>query len=220
MKALLGKKAGMTQLFLEDGKLVPVTVVEASPSQVIRVKTEKKEGYAAIQIGFGEARKINQPSQGHFEKAKTTPKKHLAEVLIDEEDRYETGQTLTVETFSAGEKVDVAGISKGKGFQGVIKKWGFKGGPASHGSHFKRIPGSIGASATPSRVFKGKKMPGRLGGKRVTVKNLSVVKIDSQSNLLLLKGAVPGAKGQVLLVKNSLKFEERKKDAQGGDQGK
>ncbi|MDI6822355.1 MAG: 50S ribosomal protein L3 [Actinomycetota bacterium] len=206
MRGILGKKLGMTQIFKEN-KAVPVTVVEAGPCVVTQVKTKEKDGYSAIQIGFDEIKEkhLNAPLKGHFARAKVSPQKYLAEVTIAEGEDYKVGQVLTVDIFSEGERIDVTGISKGKGFAGVMKRWGFKGGPASHGSRFHRAPGSIGACADPSRVFKGKKMPGHMGNERVTVQNLEVAKVDPDQNLLLLRGSIPGAVGSLVIIKESVK---------------
>ena len=213
MKGLLGKKIGMTQIFLGDGKMVPVTVIEAGPCVVTQVKEREKDGYEAVQIGYQEVKKenVNKPIEGHFKKAKVAPQKYLAELLLANGENYELGQVLTVESFTVGERADVTGVSKGKGFQGVVKRWGFKGGPKSHGSHFQRAPGSVGASATPSRVVKGKKLPGQMGNARVSVQNLEVVQVDSDKNLLFLKGAVPGSKGGLLMIKSSVKASSKGK---------
>lgn len=210
MKALLGKKLGMTQVFVEGDRLVPVTVVEVGPCVVTQVKTEKNDGYSAIQIGFEdiEERKTNKPLKGHFAKHKLAPKRYLAEIRVDDPSSYEPGTTLTAEVFTAGERADVVGVSKGKGFQGVVKRHGFGGGPASHGSHFHRAPGSIGAAATPSRVAKGMKMAGQMGNKRVTSMNLEIVKVDPEQNIVLLRGAIPGAKGSLVMVKQSSKSKK------------
>nr|AKQ04464.1 50S ribosomal protein L3, large subunit ribosomal protein L3 [uncultured actinobacterium Rifle_16ft_4_minimus_550] len=210
---MLGKKIGMTQIFLDDGKMVPVTVIEAGPCVVTQVKEREKDGYEAVQIGYQEVKKenVNKPIEGHFKKAKVAPQKYLAELLLANGENYELGQVLTVESFTVGERADVTGVSKGKGFQGVVKRWGFKGGPKSHGSHFQRAPGSVGASATPSRVVKGKKLPGQMGNARVSVQNLEVVQVDSDKNLLFLKGAVPGSKGGLLMIKSSVKASSKGK---------
>ena len=210
---MLGKKIGMTQIFLDDGRMVPVTVIEAGPCVVTQVKEREKDGYEAVQIGYQEVKKenVNKPIEGHFKKAKVAPQKYLAELLLANGENYELGQVLTVESFTVGERADVTGVSKGKGFQGVVKRWGFKGGPKSHGSHFQRAPGSVGASATPSRVVKGKKLPGQMGNARVSVQNLEVVQVDSDKNLLFLKGAVPGSKGGLLMIKSSVKASSKGK---------
>lgn len=205
MKALLGKKIGMTQIFVEGDKLLPVTVIEAGPCVVTQLKTDKSDGYTAIQIGFKEVpdRKVSKPLKGHFAKAKTKPQRHLAEVHVDDIAAYSIGQVLGADVFEMGEKADVTGISKGKGYQGVIRRHGFHGGPASHGAHFHRAPGSIGMAATPSRVLKGSRMPGQMGGEHVTVKGLEIVKVDTENNVILVKGAVPGANGSLVMIKGA-----------------
>lgn len=200
---ILGRKLGMTQVWSEDDRLIPVTVIEAGPCVVTQVKTDKTDGYSAIQIGFGDIaeRKVNKPMAGHFEKAGVEPKRHLTEVRSDSAPALKAGDTITVEQFADTKSVHVSGVSKGKGFAGVIKRHNFRGGPGGHGSHAHREPGSIGQCATPSRVFKGKKLPGHMGSETVTVKNLDVVRIDAEQNLLIVKGAVPGAKGALLTVR-------------------
>lgn len=207
MKGILGKKLGMTQLFGEDGRLSPVTVIEAGPCVVTQVKEEKEDGYSAIQIGYGDIKEkqVNKPLKGHFAKAKVSPTRYLAEIAVAEGEEYKAGQVIKADIFSQGDRADVVGISKGKGFTGVVKRWGFRGGPGSHGSHFHRAPGSIGACATPSRVYKGKRMPGQTGNKRVNIQNLEVVKVDPERNWLFLKGSVPGARGSLVMVKQSVK---------------
>ena len=202
---ILGRKLGMTQVWSEDDKLVPVTVIEAGPCVVTQVKTEKKDGYRAVQIGFGdiEERKVNKPMAGHFSKAGVDAKRFLAEVRLDEGDELKAGSKITVEAFADAKSVHVSGASKGKGFAGVMKRHNFKGGPGGHGSHSHRIPGSVGQCATPSRVFRGKKMPGHMGTDTVTVRNLDVVKVDAEQNLLLVKGAVPGGKGALLTIRTA-----------------
>ena len=202
-RKLLGRKLGMTQVWTEEGNLLPVTVIEAGPCVVTQVKTADKEGYDALQIGFGDIREklVNKPKAGHFAKAKVEPLRHLAEIRLNAPATNKVGDVLTVEDFADAEKVNVAGVSKGKGFAGVMKRHNFSGGRASHGSHFHRAPGSIGQAATPARVFKGQKMPGRMGSDKVTVRNLDVVKVDAEQNLLLVKGAVPGGKGALLTIK-------------------
>jgi len=206
---LLGKKLGMTQVWDANNKLVPVTVIEISPNVVTQIRTIDRDGYSAIQIAYGQIdpRKVNKPDAGHFEKAGVTPRRHLVEVRTAESAEYSLGQELTVDaTFEAGTKVDVVGTSKGKGFAGVMKRHNFKGVSASHGSHRNhRKPGSIGASSTPSRVFKGMRMAGRMGGERVTVLNLSVFAVDSEKGLILVKGAVPGSRGRIVFVRNAVK---------------
>jgi large subunit ribosomal protein L3 len=209
VKGLLGKKLGMTQVWDENNKLIPVTVVEITPNVVTQIRTPEVDGYDAVQIAYGQIdpRKVNKPSAGHFEKAGVTPRRHLTEVRTADAAEYSLGQELTVaETFEAGQLVDVVGTSKGKGFAGVMKRHNFKGVSASHGSHRNhRHPGSIGASSTPSRVFKGMRMAGRMGGERVTVLNLRVHSVDAEKGLLLVKGAVPGARGRIVFVRNAVK---------------
>lgn len=205
---LLGRKLGMTQIFDEEGRAVPVTVVQAGPCVVVQKKTEEKDGYRALQLGFGEIKekKVNKPMAGHFRKAAVKPVRYLREFRLDddgEEDRYEVGQELTVELFSAGEYVDVTGISKGKGFLGPIARHGFGRGPMSHGSKYHRGPGSLGSSTFPGRVFKGRKMAGRTGGERVTVRGLKVVRVDPERNLLLIQGAVPGPRGGIVSIRKT-----------------
>jgi large subunit ribosomal protein L3 len=202
---LIGKKVGMTQLFDENGKVVPVTVIEAGPCPVVQRKTAASDGYEAIQIGFWpqlKAKRVTRPMRGHFEKVKVAPQKHLREFRLESAapPSYTVGQVLTVALFEVGEKVRVTGVSKGKGFQGGVKRWGYRGGPETHGSMFHRAPGSIGASSFPSRVFKGHHMPGRMGGALTTVKGLKVVKIILEQNLLLVRGAVQGPAGSLLTI--------------------
>lgn len=202
MQGLIGKKIGMTQVFGEGDQLIPVTVIEAGPCVVTQIKTTETDGYSAIQVGFG-ARKekhVNRPSKGHFDKAKVEPKRHLAEFRVEETTGFKLGQELTVETFAEGERANVVGWSKGKGFTGVMKRWNFKGGPGGHGSHFHRSPGSIGMAATPSRVIKGTKLPGQHGNARQSILNLKIIKVDAEQNILLVKGAVPGANGALVLI--------------------
>jgi large subunit ribosomal protein L3 len=202
---LIGKKVGMTQLFDENGKVVPVTVIEAGPCPVVQRKTAASDGYEAIQIGFWpqlKAKRVTRPMRGHFEKVKVAPQKRLREFRLESAapPSYTVGQVLTVALFEVGEKVRVTGTSKGKGFQGGVKRWGYLGGPETHGSMFHRAPGSIGASSFPSRVFKGHHMPGRMGGALTTVKALKVVKVIPEQNLLLVRGAVPGPAGGLLTI--------------------
>lgn len=206
-KGILGKKVGMTQVFDDDGNVIPVTVIEAGPVKVVQKKTLEKDGYQAIQVGFEDKKpnRVNKPEKGHFDKAGVEYKKYLREFRLDDVDGYEVGQEIKVDVFKPGDKVDVTGISKGKGFQGVIKRWNQRRGPMSHGSKYHRGVGSMGGSSFPSRTFKGKKLPGRMGGRRVTVLNLEVAKVDSEHNLLLVKGAVPGPKGGLLIIKDSVK---------------
>jgi large subunit ribosomal protein L3 len=209
VKGLLGTKLGMTQVWDENNKLVPVTVIEVSPNVVTQLRTVEKDGYTAVQIAAGaiDPRKVNKPATGHFAAAGVTPRRHITEVRTADADSYTVGQELTVDaTFEAGQLVDVVGTSKGKGFAGVMKRHNFAGVSASHGAHRNhRKPGSIGASSTPSRVFKGMKMAGRMGGDRVTVLNLKVHAVDAEKGLLLVKGAVPGARGRLVFVRNAVK---------------
>jgi len=198
---ILGRKLGMTQVWSDDDKLLPVTVIEAGPCVVTQVKNEKRDGYQAIQICFGTPKKVNKPMQGHFDKARVEPKKYLAEIRTGAGDQFKLGQTITVEALAGVRAVNVTGTSKGKGFAGVMKRHNFKGGPGGHGSHFHRAPGSVGQCATPSRVFKGLKLPGHMGAETVTVKNLEIVKIDPEQNLLIVKGAVPGGKNALLTIR-------------------
>jgi len=196
----------MTQVWSEDDRLIPVTVIQAGPCVVTQIKTMDKEGYEAIQIGFDPIKKlnkVNKPMTGHFEKSGVTPTRVLREVRVASGASYELGQEITVDLLSEVKKVDVTGISKGKGFAGVIKRHNFSGGPGGHGAHFHRAPGSVGQCATPSRVFKGMRLPGHMGVDRVTVKNLEVIKVDSEQNLLLVKGAVPGGKGALVSVRTA-----------------
>ncbi|WAA65354.1 50S ribosomal protein L3 [Microbacterium oxydans] len=208
-KGMLGTKLGMTQVWNESGKLIPVTVIELAPNVVTQVRTPEKDGYNAVQIAYGQIdpRKVNKPLSAHFEAAGVTPRRHVTEIRTADAGDYSLGQELTVDgTFEAGQLVDVVGTSKGKGFAGVMKRHNFKGVSASHGSHRNhRKPGSIGASSTPSRVFKGMRMAGRMGGERVTVLNLTVHAVDIEKGLLLVKGAVPGARGRIVYVRNAVK---------------
>ncbi|MBN9238855.1 MAG: 50S ribosomal protein L3 [Micrococcales bacterium 70-64] len=207
-KGLLGKKLGMTQVWDANNKLVPVTVVEIAPNVVTQLRTPEVDGYSAVQIAYGQIdpRKVTKPLTGHFEKAGVTSRRHLTELRTDDTSEYSLGQELTVDIFEAGKKVDVVGTSKGKGFAGVMKRHNFKGVSSSHGSHRNhRKPGSIGASSTPSRVFKGMRMAGRMGGDRTTVLNLTVHAVDLEKGLLLVKGAVPGARGRIVFVRNAVK---------------
>jgi large subunit ribosomal protein L3 len=207
-KGVLGEKLGMTQVFDDEGRMVPVTVVQAGPCVVTQLRTQDKDGYTAVQLGYGQIdpRKVNKPRTGHFEKAGVTPRRYLVELRADDTTEYELGQEITVEVFEAGQKIDVTGTSKGKGTAGVMKRHGFKGLGASHGTQRKhRSPGSIGGCATPGRVFKGLRMAGRHGNARTTVQNLTVHAIDTDKNLLLIKGAVPGPNGGVVLVRDAVK---------------
>ena len=209
-KGILGKKLGMTQVFNAAGRLIPVTVVEAGPCMVVQKKTEDKEGYSAVQLGFGEkkAKRTSQPMKGHFSKAGVGPLRFVQEIRIspEEADQYQVGEAVNVSMFKEGEIVDVVGTSKGKGFAGVIKRYNFHRGPMGHGSMYHRRPGSLGATG-PARVFKGRRMPGRLGGHRVTVQGLEIIKVDPEKNLLLIKGAVPGRNGAFVQVNNSVKVK-------------
>ncbi|MCP8971112.1 50S ribosomal protein L3 [Ectobacillus ponti] len=205
-KGILGRKIGMTQVFAENGELIPVTVIEAAPNVVLQKKTAETDGYNAIQLGFDDkrAKLSNKPEQGHVAKANTAPKRFIREFRDADVASYEVGQEVKVEIFAEGETVDVTGTSKGKGFQGVIKRHGQSRGPMSHGSRYHRRPGSMGAIA-PNRVFKGKNLAGRMGGDRVTVQNLQIVKVDAERNLLLVKGNVPGAKKSLVVVRGAVK---------------
>lgn len=207
MKSLIGKKLGMTQIFNEEGQMVPVTVIEAGPCSVVQRKTEETDGYEAIQIGFGgqKEHRMSKPLLGHFKKAGVAPMRELAEVVVSAEDETKAGDTLTAGVFEEVNYVDVIGKTKGKGYQGVVKRHGFSGGRASHGSHMHRRTGSIGMCTFPARVFKGKKMAGQMGGTNVTVQNLQVVKVRPEENLVLLKGAVPGANGSIIVLREALK---------------
>ena len=206
-KGIIGKKLGMTQIFTEDGTRVPVTVVQAGPCIVTQKKLQDVDGYSAVQVGFEsiEAARANKPQLGHCTKSGHGVFRHLKEIKLSNSADLNLGDTLTVDQFLPGDYVDVTGTSIGKGFQGVIKRWNFKGGRASHGSRFHRAPGSIGASATPSRVFKNKKMPGQMGNERVTIQGLQIVRVDSAENLLLIKGAIPGHKNNIVILKQSIK---------------
>ena len=206
-KAIIGKKIGMTQIFDEAGKVIPVTVIEAGPCTVAQVKTVESDGYNAIQLAYGEVKesKVNKPKKGHFIKAGLTPKKHLREFRVDEIESYKVGDEIKADTFVAGDRVDIQGTTKGKGFQGVIKRHGQSRGPMGHGSMYHRRPGSMGPTSTPGRVFKGKKLPGHMGVQTITIQNLDVVRVDMDKNVILVKGSVPGVKGAILKVKTSVK---------------
>ncbi len=212
-KGMLGKKIGMTSIFASDGKLIPVTVVKLGPCSVVQVKSEKSDGYNAIQLGFGEKpiEKCNKPEAGHFAKCNNKGFKTLKEFRVDNPDEYELGQEISLDMFSIGDLVNVSGISKGRGFAGTIKRHGFSRGPDTHGCRNHRKPGSIGCSAWPARVIKGKKMPGHFGVDRKTVKNLKIVDIRPEENIVLLKGAVPGAKTGLLEIRKSVKQNLSKK---------
>ncbi len=206
-KAIIGKKIGMTQIFTPEGRLVPVTVIEAGPCTVVQKKTVETDGYVAVQLGFGEKKdkKVTKPEKGHFEKAGVSAKRVLREFRLAGAADMNPGDVVNVEIFAEGDKVDVTGISKGKGYAGTVKRFGTHRGPMAHGSKYHRGPGSMGACSTPSKVMKGKKLPGHMGVDRVTVQNLDVVKVDSERNLLLVKGAVPGARGSIVTVKDTVK---------------
>jgi large subunit ribosomal protein L3 len=208
MKGLLGEKLGMTQVWDENNRIVPVTVVKAGPCVVTQVKTPEQDGYSSVQIAFGaiDPRKVNKPKQGHFAKAGVTPRRHLVELRTEDASEYTLGQELGVDTFEVGQTVDVVGTTKGKGYAGVMKRHGFAGVSASHGAHRNhRKPGSIGACATPGRVFKGVRMAGRMGVARQTTQNLEIHAVDAENGLLLIKGAIPGPKGGLVLVRTAAK---------------
>ena len=207
MKAILGKKIGMTQVFTEDGQLIPVSVIQAGPCQVVQKKTEEVDGYTAVQVGYEDKkeRRANKPEKGHFQKANVPVKKYLKEFKLDNAAEPNVGDELTVEQFADGDVLDVTGTSKGHGFAGTIKRWGTHRGPMTHGSKSKRVSGSMGMCSNPGRVFKGKVLPGHMGVQKVTVQNLEVVKIDAEQNLILVKGAIPGNKGGLVTIRNSVK---------------
>ena len=206
-KAIIGRKVGMTQIFDEKGNVIPVTVIEAGPCNVVQVKTVETDGYDAVQLGFGAVKeqKVNKPEKGHFTKVKVTPTKHLREFRLADVSNVKVGDEIKADVFSAGELVDIQGITKGKGFQGVIKRHGQSRGPMGHGSMYHRRPGSMGACSTPSRVFKGKKLPGHMGTNTVTIQNLKIVRVDLDKNVILVKGSVPGNKGVILKIKDAVK---------------
>ena len=206
MKGILGRKIGMTQIFTEHGEVIPVTVVEAGPVVVTQIKTTENDGYTAIQVGFQDAKEksLNKPQKGHLAAANVL-KKHLKEFRVEAVDAYTVGQEIKADVFAAGEMIDVTGISKGKGFQGPIKRHGQSRGPESHGSRYHRRPGSMGACSYPGRVFKNKKLAGHMGSVKVTVQNLEVVRVDADKNFILVKGAIPGAKGSVVTLKEAVK---------------
>ena len=201
--AILGRKLGMTQVWSDDDRLIPVTVIEAGPCVVSQVRTVERDGYRAVQLAFGDVKesRVNKPEAGHFAKAGVTPKRFVAEVPMAEDETFKLGQEVTVAGFEPGQHVHVTGTSKGKGFQGVMKRHGYKGGPGGHGSHFHRAPGSIGMCATPSRVLKGMALPGHMGSETVTVRNIEIVRVDAEQHLLLVKGAVPGGKDGLLTIR-------------------
>jgi len=207
---ILGKKVGMTRLFGESGEVIPVTVIEAGPCHIAQVKTKETDGYEAVQVGFGQKKEsaVNRPARGHFRKANVPPLRFLREFKPDSVEDFQMGNQLAVDIFSAGELVDISAISKGKGFSGVMKRWHFKGGKASHGAETHRAGGSIGAGAAPSRVFKGLPMAGRMGGKRVTVQNLEVVRVDTERNILIVRGSVPGPTNGMLMIRKAVKVNK------------
>ena len=210
-KAILGKKIGMTQIFLADGRLVPVTVVEAGPCKVTQVKTVETDGYEAVQVGFGElseqrAKKLlNKPELGHFTKAGVSPARYLREFRFEDISGYKVGDEIKCDVFAEGDKVDAIGTSKGHGYTGVIQRWNQHTGPMAHGSKYHRGVGSLSANSDPSRVFKNKKMAGQYGGERVTIQNLEIVKVDAERNLIMIKGAIPGANGSLVIVRDAVK---------------
>ncbi len=207
-KCMVGKKIGMTQIFTDEGIMIPVTVVEAGPVSVLQVKTQENDGYQSIKVGFEDIKekKLNKPMKGEFEKAGVSAKRYVKELRLDNVDAYEPGQEIKVEDmFQEGDMVDVSGVSKGKGFQGTVKRYGTRRGSMSHGSGYHRGVGSLGPNSSPSRVFKGKKLPGHMGAENVTVQNLSVVRVDTERSLLLIKGAIPGPKGGLVVIKNTVK---------------
>ncbi len=211
MKTILGKKMGMTQIFDENGNVIPVTVIEAGPEVVTQVKTVETDGYNAVQVGFEDQKpqRVNKPMTGHFDKAGVSPKKHLAEFIPDEGDTYEVGQVITAAEFEVGSKLDITGTSKGKGTQGNIKRHHHRRGPMTHGSKHKRLPGGLAAATYPSRVFKGNEAPGRTGRDTVTVQNVVLVKVIEDRNLMLVKGAVPGNKGGLVRVQYAVKGQNK-----------
>ena len=207
-KFILGKKVGMTQVLDENGLVIPVTVIQAGPCAVVQKKTVENDGYTAVRLGYEEVpeKRVNKPEKGLFTKVNVTPRRYLREFRTDDVDSFEVGQEINVaDMFSSGDKIDVSGTSKGKGFQGVMRRFGSSRGPESHGSKYHRRVGSMGAGSSPGKVFKGKKLPGRMGRDRVTVQNLDVVRVDGERNLLLVKGAVPGPKGGLVIVREAVK---------------
>lgn len=206
-KAIIGRKAGMTQLFTADGKMLPITVIEAGPCPVVQKKTVEHDGYEALQVGFAPIREklVTKPMLGHFKKASVGAHRYVKEIKLDNAAEYEAGQVITVDMFETGDKVDVTGKSKGKGFQGVIKRWNQSRGRMTHGSRYHRRVGSMSACSYPGEVFKHKNLPGHMGSERITVQNLEVVRVDAERNLLLVKGAIPGAKGSLVVVKSTVK---------------
>ena len=206
-KAIIGKKLGMTQIFTEDGLVIPVTVIEAGPVAVVQKKTVEKDGYNAIQVGYVDAKDkaMNKPQKGHLAVAGVSNKRVLKEFRLEDDSAYNVGDVISAEIFAEGDKIDVTGISKGHGYAGTVKRWGTHRGPMTHGSGYHRGVGSMGACSTPSRVMKNKRLPGHMGVEQVTVQNLDVVKVDAEKNIILVKGAVPGPKGGVVTIKNSVK---------------
>ncbi len=206
-KAILGTKIGMTQIFGEGGKVIPVTAILAGPCTVVQKKTVETDGYDAVQVGYGDIKEklVNKPLKGHFAKANTANKKYLREFRLEDTESLNVGDEIKVDVFEAGEKVDVSGISKGHGFAGPMKRWNLHRGPMSHGSHSQRVSGSMGMCSFPGRVFKGKKLPGHFGVDKVTIQNLEVVKVDAEQNLILVKGAVPGVKGGLITIRDAVK---------------
>lgn len=206
-KAIIAKKIGMTQIFAESGEFIPVTVLEAGPCVVTQVKTMENDGYVAVQVGFEDrkASRMNQPKKGHFDKAGAAYKRIVKEFRLDNAEEFTPGQEIKADMFEVGDKVDVTGTSKGKGFQGVIKRHNQSRGPMAHGSRYHRRPGSMGAASYPGKVFKGKNLPGQMGNKKATVQNIEIIRIDLEQNLILVKGAVPGPKKSILTIKNSVK---------------
>lgn len=211
MKTILGKKIGMTQIFSDAGEAIPVTVIEAGPAVVTQIKTVETDGYNAVQIGYGDVKeqRMNKPEKGHFAKWQAPLKKHLAEIRLEEGETYEPNQVITVADFEVGKKLDVTGVSKGKGTQGNIKRHGHHRGPMTHGSKHKRLAGALAAGTYPSRVFKGNKGPGRMGRETITVQNVVLVKVIEDRNLMLVKGAVPGAKGGLLRIQYAVKGQDK-----------
>jgi len=198
-RGILGRKIGMTQLFVDD-QAVGATVIETSPCTIVQIKTVESDGYNALQLGYDQVKetKVTRPVAGHFGKAGVAPHRHLFEIRIDNPEDYTVGDTLNADLFEEGDKIDIAGTSKGHGFQGVVKRWNFAGGPKTHGSHFHRRPGSVGNCVKPGRVIKGKKLPGQMGSRRTTVRGLQVLRVDPERNLLIVKGSTPGARGTIL----------------------
>ena len=218
MKAILGKKIGMTQIFAETGEVIPVTVIQAGPEVVTQIKTVETDGYNAVQVGFEDqkAHRVNKPLTGHFEKSGAPLKKHLAEFRVEDGETYELGQVITVADFEEGKKLDITGTSKGKGTQGNIKRHGHHRGPMTHGSKHKRLAGALAAGTYPSRVFKGNAGPGRMGRETVTVQNVVLAKVDTDRNLMLVRGAVPGGKGSLVRIQYTVKGQDKQKRLQKG----